>query len=281
MLLTIIIFTIVLLLYFHLTNEFKKSEDLEIYEMDYKSNAHLQTICDLRQPVLFDYSKINTAIFETAPTESTINVNVREVGDVDSITLPYSSAITLMKTDTKSRFFSEKNTEFTTNLVGADNDLKPHMVVNTRQDLMFGSAGAVTPMRYHTEYRNFICVKSGKIQVKMTPWKSRKYLDPISDYEHYEFRSTIDVPDSAAKFLEFDVNQGYILYVPPYWFYSIKYESDDTELYDLHYNSVMNCVANLPKWCMYYMQQQNLKLKVLKTKVSFEENTDKDKETIM
>jgi hypothetical protein len=261
--------------------QFKKSEDLEIYEMDYKSNAHLQTICELRQPVLFDYSKINPAIFETAPPDAIANVNVREVGDVDSITLPYSSAITLMKTDTKSRFFSEKNPDLATNWVGADNDLKPHMVVNSRRDIMFGSSGAVTPMRYHTEYRNFIFVKSGKIQVKMTPWKSRKYLDPISDYEHYEFRSTAEATDSSIKFLEFDVNQGYILYVPPYWFYSIKYESDDTVLYDIHYNSFMNCVANLPKWCMYYMQQQNLKLKVLKTKVSFDENVEKQNETIM
>ena len=34
--------------------QFKKSEDLEIYEMDYSTNAHLQDVCDVRQPVLFN-----------------------------------------------------------------------------------------------------------------------------------------------------------------------------------------------------------------------------------
>jgi len=142
--------------------------------------------------------------------------------------------------------------------------------------------GASTPMRYHTEYRNFICVRSGKIQVKMTPWKSRKYLYPVSDYEHYEFRSPVDVwtNNSDCKFLEFDVDTGFVLYVPPYWFYSIKYAADDTELYGFYYNSLINCVANIPNWCMYYLQQQNTRYKVLKPRVRFEDELEKkaDKE---
>ena len=291
MFLTVIIFIIVLLLYFHLMNQFKKSEDLEIYEMDYESNSHLQTICELRQPVLFDYGKINQVLFKTNYTspDSKINVRVKDVNDIetgDSIVLPYCSTRALMKSDSKSRFFSENNDELASNnYPGADHDLMPMMVVNKRRDIMFGSVGATTPMRYHTEYRNFICVKSGKIQVKMTPWKSRKYLYPVTDYEHYEFRSPINVWDpqdkykdelTNAKFLEFDVNQGNILYVPPYWFYSVKYAMDDTELYGFTYNSLINCIANSPKWCMYYMQQQNTKTKVLRSKVRFADEVDKD-----
>jgi hypothetical protein len=289
MLFTVIIFILVLLLYFHLMNQFKKSEDLEIYEMDYSTNTNLQTNCELRQPVLFDYQKINPELFETKYTapESKINVRVKDVKDAetgDSIILPYSSALALMKTDNKSRFFSENNNELADNKYpNVDAHLMPSMIVNSRRDLMFGSSGATTPMRYHTEYRNFICVRSGKIQVKMTPWKSRKYLFPVSDYEHYEFRSPIDVWNTnnaeECKFLEFDVESGYVLYVPPYWFYSIKYAANDTELYGFYYNSLVNCVANIPNWFLYYLQQQNIKLKVLKTRVRFEdevENVDKE-----
>ena len=289
MLLTVIIFILVLLLYFHLMNQFKKSEDLEIYEMDYSTNANLQINCELRQPVLFDYQKVNPELFETKYTspDSKINVRVKDMKDAetgDSIVLPYSSAIALMKTDTKSRFFSENNTELADNKYpNADAHLMPSMIVNSRRDLMFGSTGASTPIRYHTEYRNFICVRSGKIQVKMTPWKSRKYLFPVSDYEHYEFRSQVDVWNTnnaeECKFLEFDVEPGYVLYVPPYWFYSIKYAADDTELYGFYYNSLVNCVANIPNWFLYYLQQQNTRYKVLKTRVRFEdevENVDKE-----
>lgn len=289
MLLTVIIFIIVLLLYFHLMNQFKKSEDLEIYEMDYSTNANLQTNCELRQPVLFDYQKINPELFETKYTspESKINVRVKDMKDAetgDSIVLPYSSALALMKTDSKSRFFSENNTELADNKYpNVDGQLKPSMIVNSRRDVMFGSTGASTPMRYHTEYRNFICVRSGKIQVKMTPWKSRKYLNPVSDYEHYEFRSPVDVwanPVDDCKFLEFDVDAGFVLYVPPYWFYSIKYAADDTELYGFYYNSLINCVANIPNWCMYYLQQQNTKHKVLKPRVRFEDQSYKKQENV-
>ena len=281
MFLTVIIFVIVLLLYFHLMNQFKKSEDLEIYEMDYSTNTNLQTNCELRQPVLFDYQKINPELFETKYTspESKINVRVKDMKDAetgDSIVLPYSSALALMKTDSKSRFFSENNTELADNKYpNVDEQLKPSMIVNSRRDLMFGSMGASTPVRYHTEYRNFICVRSGKIQVKMTPWKSRKYLFPVSDYEHYEFRSPVDVwtdNNGDCKFLEFDVESGFVLYVPPYWFYSIKYAADDTELYGFYYNSFINCIANVPNWFMYYLQQQNIKHKVLRTRVRFEDD---------
>ena len=275
MLFTVIIFIIVLLTYFHLMSQFNKSEDMEIYETDFVNNSHLQDICDLRQPVLFDYMKINPELFSASHTspDSKINVNVKDVVDIesgDSIILPYSSTNVLMKTDNKSRFFSENNAELADNKYPqVDHDLMPRFVVNSRRDIMFGSNGATTPMRYHTEHRNFICVKSGRIQVKMTPWKSHKYLYLVSDYEHYEFRSPINVWDpqdkykggdlDKIKFLEFDVNQGHILYIPPYWFYTIKYVGDDTQLYGFNYNSLANCVANFPKWGMYYLQQQNLR----------------------
>ena len=68
------------------------------------------------------------------------------------------------------------------------------------------------------------------------------------------------------KFLEFDVKAGNILYIPPHWFYSIKYSDEpNTIVYGFTYNSIMNCVSNLPKWSLYFFQQQNLKKKVLKT----------------
>jgi len=65
----------------------------------------------------------------------------------------------------------------------------------------------------------------------MAPWKSSKYLHPVKDYENYEFRSPIHPThpteqyshDFETKFLEFEVKEGYVLYVPPYWWYCIVY----------------------------------------------------------
>ena len=60
----ILIFLVILFLYIHITNQYKKSEDLEIYEMDYTTNVHLQEVCDIKQPVLFEYKSINPEFFE-------------------------------------------------------------------------------------------------------------------------------------------------------------------------------------------------------------------------
>ena len=43
----LVLFLLVLFFYIHVTAQFKKSEDLEIYEMDYSDNAHLQEVCDV------------------------------------------------------------------------------------------------------------------------------------------------------------------------------------------------------------------------------------------
>jgi hypothetical protein len=105
----------------------------------------------------------------------------------------------------------------------------------------------------------------------MTPFKTRKYVKVIKDYDQYEFRCNTNVWDSKSrelekvKFLEFDVDAGFVLYVPPYWFYSIKYVEDNTLVTGFTYQSVMNCVANLPDFARYFIQQQNTKKKVTKT----------------
>jgi hypothetical protein len=259
-------------------DEYKKSEDLEIYEMDYKSNKELQDVCNLKQPVLFKLDKEEPTFFKEFDIigESKTLVNVKDKEDIDngnSIILPYESAKTLMTTDTKSRFYSERNdkianeTSFDFNRI--DDHLKPNLVIHTKYELMFGSKGAHTVMRYHTDHRKFLCVRKGRIHVKMTPWRSSKYLHITKDYVNYDFRSLVDVWDAQPKylndmeklkFLEFDVEQGYVLNIPPFWFYSIKYSSDDaTEVFQLTYNTPMNVASNLPFWSMYYLQQQNLK----------------------
>jgi hypothetical protein len=276
---TFIIFVVVLFVYMHLTAQFKKSEDMEIYEMDYTTSQHLNEVCELRQPVLFEMRTKYPELFERIELPSDAVVNIKDKMDFetgDFIVMPYSNAETLTKTDPKSKFYSENNTDVPSDKA-ADELLKPTFSVYSRPDVLFGSKGARTAMKFHTNSRKFICVKSGKVQVKMTPWRSRKYLHHIHDYTNYEFRSPIDVWDpqpkylterEKTKFLEFDVDNGYVLYIPPYWFYSIKYFDEYTQLGEYNYTTPINLVANIPNYCMYYLQQSNLNRKVLSTVVS-------------
>jgi Cupin-like domain len=302
MLLNILIFIIILLLYIHIVNQYKKSEDLEIFEMDYSTNEHLQEVCEVKQPVLFHYADVCPEFLTTINSEDLFSENrafvepvkVKESADyfteksdtIDYVYLPFQSAETLIQTDTNSRYFTENNADFiddTTapNLHAAfqqnDTYLKPAYTAQTIYDLWFGSKNAVTPLRYHTYYRQFLCVNSGKIKVKMTPWKSTKLLYTVHDYDAYEFRSPINVwhPQrkykhemDKVKFLEFDVLAGSVLFIPPYWWFSIQYsENPQTLVSSFIYNSPMNCLANLPNWVLYYLQQTNTKKIPVGTKV--------------
>ena len=132
---------------------------------------------------------------------------------------------------------------------------------------MIGSRGAYTPLRWSATPRNFVVVCQGRIHVKMTPYKSEKYLHAVSDYSKLEFRSEIDVwaPQERflgdmerVKFLEFDVISGSALYVPPYWWYSIKYsDGDDSLLLGYKYHTVFSCAANAGNLARWALQRQN------------------------
>jgi hypothetical protein len=79
---TILVFIIILFLYFHLVAQFKKSEDLEIYEMDFLNNEHLQEICEIKQPVLFEFKQITPDFFDSSIISSvnhSTNIKVKDV----------------------------------------------------------------------------------------------------------------------------------------------------------------------------------------------------------
>lgn len=284
----ILIFIVVLITYIHITHQYKRSEDLEIYEMDYANNSQLQEICDVKQPVIFEFETICPSVFQNADLEyisssySQEILNIKDTKDyekdssVDSVRINSANTRNLFKNDAGSHYYTENNGEFLeeTGLVEkvrvVDEYLKPQATVNTKYDYMSGSAKTCTPLKYHFDYRHYYVVTSGKITVKMTPWKSCKYLHPIKDYDTYEFRSSHNCwenprPDmEKVRLLEYMVEKGSVLYIPPYWWYSIQF-SDNTSLYAITYNSLMNVVAYAPQWFLYFIQQQNIYKKVAKT----------------
>jgi hypothetical protein len=276
--LSIIIFVIILTVYMHVIEEYKISEDLEIYEMDFKDNKQLQDICNLKQPVLFNLEEAEPTFFKMVDIigVSKTSVIVKDKSDIDNanyIKLPYDSAQTLMNADTSARFYSERNSKIASetsyDFTKLDTHLKPALTIQSKRELLFGSNGAHTVMRYHTEHRKFLAIRKGRIHVKMTPWRSNRFLHITKDYVNYDFRSKVDVwephskyePDmEQLKFLEFDIDAGYVLNIPPYWLYSIKYSNEDRcELYELTYNTPMNAISNFHLWGLYYIQRQNLK----------------------
>jgi len=286
----IIVFLIVLFLYMHIMQEYKQSEDLEIYEMDYNNNVQLQEICNVKQPIIFDIEPIFPTIIETtkdiAEKYGKYEVSVKNTDDylkpkitgvdnsVDSAILSLDTAYKLFQSDAASHYYTENNQEFLdesgliAKVAKLDDYIKPNLsVVNTKYDYITGSDKTTTPLRYHFDSIHFYIVISGSLKVKMTPWKSTKYLDTIKDYEKYEFRSSLNVWNDSEKemenirFLEFDIKPGDVLYIPPYWWYSIQF-FNSSALYSVTYNSFINVLSHSMDWVRYFIQQQNIITKV-------------------
>ena len=131
-----------------------------------------------------------------------------------------------------------------------------------------------TPFRYELNYRNYFLVTEGEIKVKLTPPKSSRYLYTIKDYENMEFRSPINPWDVQShyksdfgkiKCLEITVKKGDILFIPAFWWYSIKFNDINTSISTFKYRTYMNNMALFNIFFMKFLQSQNIKRNVVKT----------------
>jgi hypothetical protein len=287
------IFCLVLFLYLHIQFHLKTGEDLEMYEVEQPSKDKFEEICDLRQPVLFDFEC--QKIIETSNLSYVANnyhafeIKIRNIKDNDNNTelympLPMHTAIKLFDEDKSASYFSENNADFLEetgvckNMRYNDEFLRPYMVSNCNYDIMTGSANTCTPFRYEVNYRNYLLLTQGSAQIKLAPPYCSKYLYPVYDYENFEFRSAVNPwkpqPKYIADFdkikcLEFTLLAGKTLYIPPYWWYSIKF-NENTSISCFNYRTYMNNIAVLPYICLHALQIQNVKRNVVK-KVDIQE----------
>lgn len=292
---TILIFCIVLFLYLHIYFQLKTSNDLEVYEIEQPSKDKLEEICDLRQPVIFDYQ--NDSLLESckinmvAEHYSAFDVKLRNVKELDDntdlhIPVTLKVAISLFNNDKDAKYIIEKNNDFLEetglikNFKYNDAFLRPHMVSNCFYDMVSASQNTETLLQYNVNYRNFYLVTHGKIKIKLIPPKSARYLYSTDDYENFEFRSPLNPWEiqrqykadfDKIKTLEIELIQGKIVYIPAYWWYSIKFLEPLTTVCTFKYRTYMNTIAILPKLCMKTLQRQNTKREIVK-KVRFSKN---------
>ena len=286
---TVLIFCIVLFIYIHITFHLKVSDDLEVYEIDQPSKDKLEEICDLRQPVIFDYN-IDGLMKECnidfiGQNYGAFDIKVRNVKEYDIsselyLPLTLNTAMDIFRKDNDARFISENNHDFLeeTSIIKTfrynDNFLRPFSVSNCSYDLMFSSPGTQTPLKYELNYRNFFLVTQGSMKVKMIPPKSSKYLYTIKDYDNFEFLSPVNPWTVQSQFkadfdklktLEVTLNIGQIVFIPAYWWYSFEF-SENTSISVFKYKTYMNNVAISNHLLVNLLQNQNVKRETVKKK---------------
>lgn len=268
LLITLLTICIVIFLYLHIVYQLKTSDDLEIYEIEPPNKTRLEEVCELRQPILFHYPiQMNINDY----TAFDININDNQT----IVPLLFSKAIELFEKDNDHKFYTEHNEMFLedTTLKKSyeinDELLRPYMIASKHYDFISGSNNTVLPLRYHNFYRDYYVVVRGSITIKLTPPKNTKYLYKIVNYEREEYKSEINPwnPDekhlsmyNKVKFLEIKVKEGQLIYIPSYWWFSIKLENQ-AQLCRFSYRTYMNYVSILPDIVRGILQRNNIKIK--------------------
>ena len=283
----IFIFCVVLFLYLHIYYHLKTSNDLEVYTIEKPSKNKLEEICDLRQPVVFEFS--NERLLESCNLGSlddnygAFDIKLRDIQNKDDnseLYLPFlfKEALNVFQNDKASKYITENNGDFLEETAAIknfrynDSFLRPPMVSKCIYDLWSGSIGAQTPLRYNLEYRTFVYITSGKAKLKLIPPHSSKYLNTEKDYDNFEFRSPVNpwniqneykADFDKVKVLDLDIVPGYIIFIPAYWWYSIEYE-ELSSICIFKYRTFMSSLSTLPQTLMSYLQKQNIKREIAK-----------------
>jgi len=280
----VLIFCIVLFLYLHVFFHLKTSDDLEIYEIENPSKDKLEEICDLRQPVLFNYN--NERLLDTCQrsnildTYGAFDVKIRNLSQPSNnsennlyVPLAFSNALRVLREDNDHKYLIENNGDFLEetgiNKSYKYNDafLRPYMVSQCCYDFMCASENTQTPFRYDLNYRNYLMVTEGNIKIKLSQPKSSKYLYQQKDYENFEFMSPINPWNVQSQYradfdkikcLDVSLSKGQILYIPAYWWYSIEFGTE-TSIITFKYKTYMNTIAIFPHIIMKFLQTQNIK----------------------
>lgn len=261
MLSTILTIVVVVVLYLHIVFQLKTNNELEVYEIEL-DKSKLEEVCNLKQPVLFQY-------------EDTLDLQPKEYGSFDVVVYDQKyrkSIVTFEKAQTlfEKNYAMQDNEEFLKDTLlkeqftNTDLLLRPPLVCTMYTDLFMGSDQYTTRLQYKNQYRNYFLVTNGSITVKLCPPRNTKFLNEIKKQETQEYYSTINPwkEKTKVKFLEITVPKGKLLFIPAYWWYSIRLEKDACVCI-FHYRTVMNVLATLPDLSIGWLQRQNTKVKIV------------------
>jgi hypothetical protein len=269
---TIIIFLIVLTVYLHINYQLKKSNELEIYNIDFTSKEQLEEISKLRQPFVFDDDLMEIDRNYLLKNFSKQYIQLKNKISNDSVTLKIDKAISLM--DENDTYFSEKNQNllneyFLEKLEKKEKHIKPIFTGTSIYDMIMGSNKTYTPMRYEINHKNYFLVTEGKIKIRFASPNSEKYLDPIIDYENLDITSQINVWNTEiekVKFIDIIVEKGKMIFIPPYWWYSFEF-IDQATIISFKYRTYMNIITIIPYLFTQMLQLQNVKYILPKYKI--------------
>lgn len=259
MLVFIIVFLIILFMYIHLLFHWKVSNEIDIPHILTPDKERLETIADMRQPFIFEKNIESSLHLEGSERD----VNIKKMKE-HPIKISHKGMLSAIK---KEPYLSEDNKKFLNELPWEKewNELNtyliPYMNWKTEHDIIYGNKGVYTDLKYSMNYRNYICVLEGNIEIKLLLPCSAKTVGVCG-----ETTSTINVWESSEndkKCLQdvstilIPLKKGSVLYIPAYWWFSIKM-NDFSSVMFFSYSTYMNTLSQVPHTIKRLMKKASL-----------------------
>ena len=232
----------IIMAYVHIQFHLKTSNELEVHDVRKPTKEVFEEICDYRQPVKIhmggELSKV-TDLFVGA-------IYIRNVEQKPSyVTVDVETADRIFDQDERARYISERNTKRGS---GVDTFLRPPLCAFHQYDFMRGSEGAVTPFRYELYYRHFLYVSEGTVRVRLATPNTSEVVQVVKEAELFEFRAEVDPwkEDATFRTTEIMLTKGDLLYIPAYWWYSVKY-TNGARVVAFKYHTYASACSILPK----------------------------------
>ena len=239
----LIVCILIIVAYVHIRFHLKTCNELEVHEVRKPTKEVFEKICDYRQPVQMhlggELSKIGDHFVGM--------VHIRNVEQNPSyVSVDAETAERIFEQDKRRRYISERNTKQGSG--ASDAFLRPPLCAFHRYDLMRGSEGAVTPFRYELYYRHFLYVAEGSVCVRLATPNTSEVVTVVKDADLFEFRTAADpwAADGLFRTKELTLSKGELLYIPAYWWYSIKYTTSAARLYAFKYHTYASACTTIP-----------------------------------
>jgi len=256
--------------YIHIQHQYTTSNDLEVYRVAPKTKEDIEDVMDLRQPAIFTfesqqlveelslpnleekYGAYEMKYYSTGASSDMLRPQQKSLsrlievfrtgGDVSGTSLLNES---IGITYRNQEFLYE--TELIHKIAEEDYSLRPPMMSGTSADIIIGMRNITTPLIYHTQYRTVLLNTFGAVEVILIPPKYSKYISLTADYDNLEYCSTMNPwtisVDSKIKTVRALLDVGQVLYIPPYWMYSVRFNTISS-VCRLSYSTYVNMLAN-------------------------------------
>jgi hypothetical protein len=291
-----LIFCVVLFIYIHIYNHIKTSSYLEVYEIENLSKDKFEDLNNFKQPLLLNnYTLINNVTIDYLISNyPTFDLNLYNKQDDSFLKIKMEEFNTVINSDDSNNYISYNNRDFleetTLEKVLSSNDsfFRPYNICNKTYDIILGRKDSASILKYSINSRNILYLSTGKIEVTLCPPKYYKNLHVKKNYESLDFYSSIDINNiqpiykndyHKVKFLRVLLNSDQVLIIPPYWFYSIKFLEENSIVFFNSYRTFTSSIAIIPDLFIQMLQQNNLKLNMIKKLDGTSENSTSENST--